>query len=229
MPRWKLMVGHLAAAATLLIASGMVHATTIGLTYQNNLGNPTGAITGYSSVRAGEFHFAIDFIDGDAPAWGDTLDAFCIDISTALQSTATYTLHEGLGSLASSTQQDRVDRLFTSYYETSKTSANNSAAFQLALWEILNESGSSLNLSSGSFTSGTFAGARTTANDWLANLGTLTGGYEYYILLADNSQDLVTVRQVQVPEPTVLLLLGTGLLILAFARSRRTGIKVSAA
>lgn len=228
MPRWKL-IGHLTAAATLLVASGMVHATTIGLTYLNNLGNPTGSITGYNSVRAGEFNFAINSIDGDAPAWGATLDAFCIDISTALQNTATYTLHEGLGSLSSNTQQNRVDRLFTSYYELSTTSAHNSAAFQLALWEILNESHSSLNLSSGSFSSGAFDGARTIANNWLANLGTLTGGYEYYILRADNSQDLVTVRQVNVPEPTVLLLMGTGLLILALAQRRRIGIKPSAA
>lgn len=223
MKQAKLLQAGLTAAA-LCLAGMTASAATIQLTYQNNLsGGPTGSITGVgSTIYAGEFDFSTA---GDTMYWNDGLSAFCIQIDTTLKSSASYTVQSGLGGF-SSTQQDRIDRLFSNYHALSQDGPGNSAAFQLALWEIINESDDALSLSGGTFSSTGFSGARATANAWLSDLGDSSGAYEYYVFTAGDSQNLLTARPV--PEPAMIALLGAGLLAVAAVRVRRRAVPAGA-
>ena len=208
------------AVAAVFLFGTAAQASPITLKYLNNLSGPSGSISGVSgNVYAGEFRFEIT--GGDTPYWDDELSAFCVDIDTTLKSSASYDVQEGLGGFTSA-QQQNLDRLFTGYYETSKSSAVHSAAMQLAIWEIIEETSAPLQLySSGDFSSSSFNGARGIADVWLADLGGLTGGgYEFFVLQSDRSQDLLSARRVDVPEPGTLLLSVAGLLGMGLTRRR---------
>lgn len=132
-----------------------------------------------------------------------TIDAFCIDVTNILK-TGTYT--EASDAPAPGLNFALIGKLYDHYYESANT-ASSSAAFQLALWAIVNNSATSLSAS--------FSGAAGTANIWLDSLGGLAslGHYQFTVLepkAPTNNQRLLTA--VRVPEPGTLALLGLGLL-----------------
>jgi hypothetical protein len=216
----------LLAGGLLALIAASPKAATIQLNYQNNLGSgtPSGYITDVTvRVYAGEFAFSASNNNTDMIQWDDGLSAFCIQTSTFLQTSSVYTATAGLGSFADTTQGTLIDRLFSTYYETSKASQEGSAAFQLALWEIVNESTDSLNLGNGSFSASHFGSTTLSlAGNWLSSLDSsaTSGAYDFYILASDSSQDLITVTA-RVPEPAALLLLAIGLLALYRVRRRK--------
>lgn len=209
----------LAFVSALALLSGTAAAAPIELTYTNNLGNPTGRIsndgTRSPTIRAGEFQFNTA---GDTLYWDDGLSAFCIEIDMTLAGSAEYTIQSGLDSFTAS-QQSHIAALFSNYYAASKESNVASAAFQLALWEIINEDGDTLSLATGTFHATDFGGAASLANAWLADLGEVSGEYEFYVFISPDSQNLLAVRAV--PEPAALALMGAGLLGAALVRRRR--------
>lgn len=99
-----------------------------------------------------------------------------------------------------------------------------SSAFQLAVWEIMDENLLPYSLSNGSFqaSNNSVAGTIALANTWLSNLGTATPTMTLGIWSANNrgsSQDLAVFTRV--PEPGTLAMMLAGIGLVGFVRRRR--------
>jgi len=106
-----------------------------------------------------------------------------------------------------------IDKLFTSAY-AGVSNAVGSAAFQLALWEVIADP-QSLNLGSGVFQATSAAtGVMTQANAMLAGLATAPiGGYSYTVWRSDTEQDQISVAAIPEPSTYALFLAGLGMLL----------------
>ncbi len=146
--------------------------------------------------------------------------AWCLDISHALSLPSSYiktdtpfTNSYGL----TGTQQANVEKLFQTNFSTLALDNDaQSAGFQLALWEVVYERGSSFDVTDGNFYASlprsSASQVLTYANAFLGNLdAALSQGYDftYYQSKFGNSQNLVSVTAV--PLPAAGLMLGFGL------------------
>ena len=145
---------------------------------------------------------------------GSSFLAFCIDPYQYSSGTpASYTVSNNLSSYLGSTQADQVSNLFSQSYASTTGSAANSAAFQLALWELANDNG---NLKTGAVQA--MDSNNTTvlaASTMITNAQTGSGSTQYSFNIYKNPtrQDfLVTVSAVPEPETYALLLAGLGLM-----------------
>lgn len=210
------------AAAVLSIGATVAGATSIVVDYQEAsvFGTPnlSSSVTIVSpsfngSTAAGPFRLTGDNGFGD-------FDAFCIDLAHYMSSGNTYTV-SGASSYGA-VVDSYIDRLFTSAYASLVTSVQG-AAFQVALWEIITDTGaaSGYDLGLGAFTAtSSNASVISQATGYLAGLtGASTGGYNLTFLANASSQDLVTVSPV--PVPAAFGMLGLGLAGLFGLRRRK--------
>lgn len=124
-----------------------------------------------------------------------------------------------------------LGQLFHEAYGQATIDEAHSAAFQLAIWEIVYDSGN-LNLGGGTFqVLNNYGHAATVAlaQSWLTNLSNFTDNYDLIMLSSPSHQDFVTfgrtfIQLQSVPEPASLLLAAAALLAMMLAlrsQSRR--------
>lgn len=221
----------IAAAIGLLMAStpaagAIITATFLGV-------NPGRSIYVYDSstspalsryARAGVYNFKIEpgTTYTGLGAVGGTFTAFCIDLGNTIASNRTYTwsVVDPSDAPNPSTYSDghisagellALQRLIGAYPVSSLTTRQQAAAFQAAVWEIVNESGSVYNVTAGNFRAG---GRLDTAlaNQMLAASASYQGPLPLLkALTSPCAQDMLVV----IPEPATLTILGAGIGILA--------------
>ena len=118
-----------------------------------------------------------------------------------------------------------LGQLFTQAYAEATMDATHSAAFQLAIWEIVYDSGN-LNINGGSFYVTNNKGNPATvalAQQWLSNLGNFADEYDLVLLHSASRQDFISFGGPfnKVPEPASLLLVSAAFIAMAGVLRRR--------
>lgn len=142
-----------------------------------------------------------------------SLTAYCVDVFHWLDTNAfAYTI----GSASTLNHFNDLQKLVNQRY-SQVNDQNKSAAFQLAAWEIVTESGSSYSLSGGTFQATGFSTALALATSWLNLSGPDTGNYNiayfYDGITNDNkfTQNLISMSPVPLPAAGLLMLSALGL------------------
>lgn len=192
-------------------------------------------VTGYSNP-GGSGQFVGNFTSAAVATPDSLVKFFCVELSqfAAIPGPVTYTLDAGAWS---STVYNNLRKLYDIAYvnpglgdfwngssQTAFGDLNPSlaAAFQLAVWEIVFDSG--LDLTGGAFKDLGGSTGVMQAQAWLAGVSSYAGtGYtswNLYRLHSDSNQDYVTGTH-NVPEPASLGLAGLALAALACTSRRR--------
>lgn len=206
-----LMAGH--AQAIPLKATGFEYAS--GVT-QATIVNTSPALN--KRVYAGGFVMQNLATNGSFVAW-------CVDIFQPINFGETvndYSLTTGVAAFGAG-RSDALGRLATLALGQVNNAAT-SGAFQLALWELVNElTGNALSLSANNFRAGSVTnGSATTAQNWLNGIGNVTSQYTVSVWQSRSRQDLVVFERVPVPEPGSLALAVVGLgLVLTLQRRQQ--------
>ncbi len=152
--------------------------------------------------------------------------AYCIEPNQQ-NGRAGVTRSYSIGSFTGS-QSQQLQSLFSTQY-ASLSSYDDKAAFQVAVWEVMRETGASLNASAGSFSllgaDATTARVASLANGYLATAAGYSGPALYTLTRLSNAdlQDLVTATPLTtaVPEPTTTALYLAGIGVVGLLSRRR--------
>lgn len=192
------------------------------------------SVTGRGTVGAGGFNASFD-ANGAAPPAPTSFVAFCVDLAQSFSFGNAFSVTATSAATIFGSRASTLDRLYTQRFGSISNRVE-SAAFQLAIWEILQDAPTATfgtnALSSGSFmataaTSNTLddSSAITLANSWLNSLTGVSGGYALTVLASATHQDQLMATPVPEPETYMMLLAGLGLMGYV-ARRRRQGAAV---
>jgi len=182
-----------------------------------------------ASVNAGAFAGTFDTVP---------IVFWCIQLNEFFDFNHTYTNYTS--TLQNSGIFVNLGRLYNEAFLVATNNVTNSAAFQLAVWNIVYDSDTTVNsgLFSATGNSAADTNAINQANTWLAALSGFSDNFDTYWLRSDattcpvtrsaceNNQDFVTgvkTSRFESPEPTPLLLIGAALVAMMFATRRREG------
>lgn len=227
-----------AGAAALLAAATVPSAAQASVTINSIVGNPgflsgkviytPGGIGGNAGTTSQDLLIGRMRMTGtdNATMAAVSFDTYCIDIFNYVRN-GTFDIVEF--ALANPLKQTQLKTLLShtaTFIDAAGTSAQKkdiSAAIQMAVWEIVNESGTAgYSLDNGLFQIGASSGsvvpvARGLAQGYLGNLGgwSLQPGYDYKMMTALNpvkNQRQVFLTTAAVPEPATwaMLILGFG-------------------
>ena len=216
----KLLLGGVLG---LCIAVPAAAGTLIGTGY--TIGSQTFGLSTGQTVGAGGFKGTWDNGSGPEP-----LQFWCAELAQTFGFGTPYIYTPSIPNNATYT---RLGQLFNEAYGTGVGKAlhdtEHSAAFQLAIWEILFD-GANLDLSGGSFKvtdNHGNAAAVADAQTWLTNLGGFADNYDVAKLSNESHQDFITgipprgCCAKQAPEPGPLALVGVGIVAMIIASRRR--------
>jgi len=206
------------ALTALGLSTSALSAATLTIDYQD-AGNPFGADGLYSAVTIDSEVYDGTFNAGGFNLVSEPLGefiAFCIEVTQGLRNGNTY---ETVANPFTDAVLTSIENLFNSAYDL-VTDDVTSAAFQVAMWEIVEDTSTGYDLSSGSFSAidaSTSGGSVVmTAQGFLDGLDTApTGLFKIDYLLSPTSQDLVTAQRIETPSEVPVP--ASGLLLLSAA------------
>ena len=152
---------------------------------------------------------------------GNPIQVWCYELGQTFNFGVAYTGY----SIGTPANEGLLSALFQEAYAMATTSAMNSAAFQLAIWEILYDG--DLSLYSGSFHTNRVANATDLlAQTWLDGLGGFSDKGDIILYTAASIRtSSVAGRPSDVPEPAPLALLGLGLVAMLVSHRRQEGAR----
>jgi len=219
----------------ILSAKCVVAAAVLGLSAAASADTITGqfnythlkSINITSPTRSGDVNTVkFNWTRQDSPGPGvdsqiaSAFNTYCVDLAQVVSANNEYAYNVVTPAAHgfSLTQTTMLERLWADYFPTIDNS-DKSAAFQMAIWEIIHDT--SLSLSAGTFKVNNAATAVALATGWLGNVS--SAGYttinpipRLVVLESSSAQDQITV----VPAPATGVLAGMGLLALGSRRRR---------
>lgn len=235
----------LAIAAALLLTQTAFAAPNPGLTFTGfEFGSVNVALGTHSPLPAAIVSHDSAGAYNTQVNGGATFESFCIDVWQYLSFNHTYSLGNGadytarasmVGAVtnAGTITQGTVDNLSRLYAEAHGSIVNNavnSAALQLAIWEVVYETPNNYDLASGKFYS-TPSAVTSVVNGWLSNLSSYSpNNYAVSGYVSNTYQDVIVftavsgpldVPPVPLPEPGTYVMTLAGLALIAFVTRRR--------
>ncbi|MFL5342253.1 MAG: hypothetical protein ACJ8F7_19065 [Gemmataceae bacterium] len=218
------------AAAMLLLPFAALRADTVTAQFIGvNPGEVVSVSAGgtkYVGLEAGYFNWK--YLSG-ATQFSPSFQSFCVELNRGVNNITTFTTAP-LTPKFSDVQAARLQEFWGEHFAQIGQDARKAAAFQLGVWEIVNESGTTnLDLSSGNFTvltsgrDATNAATVALSQSWLNDVnGSGSMESSLALLLSRDTQNQLTVTHPPtVPVPPAAILGGMGLVSLVGYGLRR--------
>ena len=194
----------------------------------------TSPVLNLGTVGAGGFNASFN-ANGALPPAPTSFVSYCVDLGQYFSFGSPFSVtatNPASMSAIGGVRTSVLNRLYTQHFAAADTRVE-SAAFQLAVWEILREDATTAfganALGAGSFrvtaaTSNTTldSDAITMANTWLNTLTGLQGGYTLTVLASSTNQDQMMATPIPEPETYMMLLAGLGLMGFVARRRQRS-------